>query len=941
MSKNTSFFPTFSLNIVARLAIVLLCVSSSLMIGDISWGTNSCQKKDVNTLLKCLSQDDEILRDDVIELLKQIRKSENADPLLLEAALTNKKLLVRSGVKQVFENTNEEVPEHLITTLKDTKDATIRRRAIILLSQINWKMESKSDEIMKQLSQDLNKNKTDVTLLRNATYTIGKIYQELYQKNVTDENSNTDTSKIIIHLTELLKFSNPKYNNVVQNTADALGKICQYKIKNINQNKEEAQLCQDEVIQGLNHKLVDPKKNTSIFRSSANSLKLIYQKLYEPDSKKLKDKNISRVTNEIITKLSKGLYEQDAHVQGNSANALGALGIEVAKQESSVEKLTELWAGKKVEENVKRKVGSALVKIANNIEIYTRKQLFIPDDFNNSITHLKNAPDKITNDQKSYQYEELQLKHSLNKITYRQPSIIWEKIKKWNNQTNNLLLIIFILLILYPSLCSIILRFKPIWLINISEWLLSYKLSYPAILNGRAIKPGSILIFMFLFDLFRFHPRALDAWVKKYISEAKERFELWKTVEQRSTHIPVEATSHGKPVTITEILKETFESNRACLLIFGEGGTGKTSLACQVARWVMSGDCEKSPSKHLMLPVLIERDLQSSLLEAVEGTLKNLIDYGNRTISQELLEKLLEKQRILVIVDNFSGMSQNTRDLINPGIGSFCINALILTSRLDEEEKLGNITKTKLNPKPIQVNSLSSFMHSYLLHRGKVDNLSDIEFFDACKQISKMVGTRDINVLLVKLFADLIENKIENRRDLPNNIPDLMLQYLNQINQDVTRDKKVDDRKVHKDAKILAWECCRQTVKPFRPIPITIEDTLKALGGDDAENRLKYLKDLDIIQFIGAAQDQIGFVLDPLAEYLACLHLLKINGNNQELWHNLLQKLQQAADTEDAPESIQGFLLALRDCYFAKGKQANIPETIAKKLENLPKIGNG
>ena len=39
-------------------------------------------------------------------------------------------------------------------------------------------------------------------------------------------------------------------------------------------------------------------------------------------------------------------------------------------------------------------------------------------------------------------------------------------------------------------------------------------------------------------------------------------------------------------------------------------------------------------------------------------------------------------------------------------------------------------------------------------------------------------------------------------------------------------------------------------------------------------------------------------------------------------------------------EELRGFLLALRDCYLAKGKKANLPQTVAKELENLPVLSH-
>jgi len=45
-------------------------------------------------------------------------------------------------------------------------------------------------------------------------------------------------------------------------------------------------------------------------------------------------------------------------------------------------------------------------------------------------------------------------------------------------------------------------------------------------------------------------------------------------------------------------------------------GAGKTSLACQIARWGMSDDAEIRPCTHRMLPIVIEQDLN---LEVAQG----------------------------------------------------------------------------------------------------------------------------------------------------------------------------------------------------------------------------------------------------------------------------------------------------------------------------------
>ena len=65
--------------------------------------------------------------------------------------------------------------------------------------------------------------------------------------------------------------------------------------------------------------------------------------------------------------------------------------------------------------------------------------------------------------------------------------------------------------------------------------------------------------------------------------------------------------------TVAEIsskdIQATFLDGRQCVLIWGEGGIGKTSLACQLAQWSMSDDRTKRLCRHRMIPVLIEQEL--------------------------------------------------------------------------------------------------------------------------------------------------------------------------------------------------------------------------------------------------------------------------------------------------------------------------------------------
>lgn len=175
------------------------------------------------------------------------------------------------------------------------------------------------------------------------------------------------------------------------------------------------------------------------------------------------------------------------------------------------------------------------------------------------------------------------------------------------------------------------------------------------------------------------------------------------------------------------------------------------------------------------------------------------------------------------------------------------------------------------------------------MQRGKRDRFTDQEFFDACNRLSLMVGQNNITVLLAKVYAEqLIASKdvASNISALPENIPNLMLGYINELNRDVT-DYRFDDRTVHQDAKAIAWECLQQSYQPATAKRADAIAALAGLGIDDPEAHLDYLeKRLHLIQTIGSAKDRICFCLDPLAEYLAGWYLIELYGNNDGKWRS-------------------------------------------------------
>lgn len=482
--------------------------------------------------------------------------------------------------------------------------------------------------------------------------------------------------------------------------------------------------------------------------------------------------------------------------------------------------------------------------------------------------------------------------------------------------------------------CFALLFLRPMWLLVINDGLKSLKLfRLPDWLGGIEIP----IRYLLLVGFFHYRMRVLDAWVSAHVEVARRRFEDIETVRNRLVHItvPVILDANNIPRLGGKMLRPIFD-HRGCLLICGEGGSGKTSLACQIARWAMLDAPDERLSDHLMLPVLIEQELdfevpegKGHLREAIRGKLEDLLGEAE-PLSDELLERLLRYRRILVIVDQFSEMSEQTQKRIQPQLGGFAVHALAVTSRT--EKILEGSSKTMIRTLRVEGNRLSSFIERYLQALGKRDLFDDPEYFDACRRLSMMVGERRITVLLAKLYAEQMiaskEDAAEGR--LPENIPDLMLSYVNELNRRAQKGEP-DDRTIHEAARIVAWECVR---KAYRPARAKHEDVLKALAKNEhSDALLAYLEGrLRLIQTVEPGRDQIRFAIDPLAEYLAGLYLVETLGEDEEGWNDFLEG---ARAVPGAPDSIKEFLLAVRECCTARQDYIHVPEFVTHQIGKL------
>ncbi len=105
----------------------------------------------------------------------------------------------------------------------------------------------------------------------------------------------------------------------------------------------------------------------------------------------------------------------------------------------------------------------------------------------------------------------------------------------------------------------------------------------------------------------------MDAWVARRLHLARDALAQLPLYQARATYIPFPVRKGGASTGETvdqpgpNVFGRWFERERAILSIVGAGGSGKTTLACALARWAMA-DAPGRLMTHLAIPVVVAED---------------------------------------------------------------------------------------------------------------------------------------------------------------------------------------------------------------------------------------------------------------------------------------------------------------------------------------------
>jgi formylglycine-generating enzyme required for sulfatase activity len=453
-------------------------------------------------------------------------------------------------------------------------------------------------------------------------------------------------------------------------------------------------------------------------------------------------------------------------------------------------------------------------------------------------------------------------------------------------------------------------------------------------------------------------PADLETWVERHQARLSEAFLGLPSVQARQVHVPLDVclTPAGAMATEGPRLLEPQDlgpllaaAGSHVLLLNGDSGAGKTSLAFAIARWWLAGE----PGGVVRLPVLIETALAEgeTVARKVGAWLEEQL---GEPPAVELVAALLRERRLVPILDHVSELAPTARQRL---LAALPPGLVIATSRSPNDGWKGCVL-SRIEPQRIAVERLQAFFLDYLRSAGLGGALSDDDLMPAQAQLQRIVGEKPITVLLAQMFIDdLIANWEEGL--LAGSVSKLMLSYVRRLDTPVDPAHRrraglvIHEALVQRALRVVALASHRQG-KPGEPLfqPLEFSDALArsalmadepaglGLSREQAEALLGYLIELRLLLQPGAAVGRLRFPLDPLADHLAAaeqFERLEEQALNEgsEAWEEFLAALEQRPNVERV--RMRGFLLALRDgAMEAQGKRAlAMPAVVPDRLADL------
>ena len=490
----------------------------------------------------------------------------------------------------------------------------------------------------------------------------------------------------------------------------------------------------------------------------------------------------------------------------------------------------------------------------------------------------------------------------------------------------------------YIVVCFFLFRFRPLSLAEIHRWL-----------SEEENIISKIPFYSYISSKFVGHPRTLDAWVAANSSFFVSNYQRDYIVRERRHHIfmPLQiiADEEEKQVGAQDLtylrdkINLLFSERRGVIEINGIGGSGKTSLACQVANWMLHHDSNSGSPIPIMLPLFYRRGSNTDLSEWAEEQIK--IITGSSKISTTLINNLVQKKRILVIADGLSEVTNDEKKAITQP--NMVVGAMLITTRQEET----NITwgrKVQIHLEPIDTSKNRIYFLTQYFGKKGVREFGDEEYQIMIQRLSRISDHRVITPAMIKLFAEEAINLHQSEgkqglRRLPLTFPNLLRQYvLGLLQQSHSTDKlQLSEDDLLEGVQEIAIASMDSKWIPGGADKNVLTTSLASSSYWTEESIRTLLDTLKRSNLLYRSVINVQLWIDPATEYFAAMRILERNGRRIEKWNDFLSQFKtEAGIVTDGP---LGFLSALYDVVYSADSELSPPTEVVERIGQLLGMG--
>jgi ABC-type amino acid transport substrate-binding protein len=524
-------------------------------------------------------------------------------------------------------------------------------------------------------------------------------------------------------------------------------------------------------------------------------------------------------------------------------------------------------------------------------------------------------------------------------------ALLLAPVEQWLEENPEVILVASVVVPYYAAILLLYI-FWPVGFYRLSRKLRAIDIPTP--IAGIDKIPLRYLLLAFLPDTSR---HIIDAVIAANHRAIVANFSARRTVMERQTLYMVPIVVSGARVDggcqridaggaelrerqLSTVLQGVFRRPPACVMILGEGGSGKTSLACWIARRALSSEQsgEGAIFPRPAVPVVLEGPpSDQKLIGAIHGQLNALMDDD---IHQDFAVAMLKHGRALVIVDGLSEMSpagyRKFADL-DPAVPRF---HTVFTSRR-KEAVFGGIAVTEIQTEKLVGPFLVGLFDFCLRELGARDRLSEPEYFSALRDLTALARGTPVTPLLLTMYARLVAaaDAAPGRAAGLTGIADLFSGYVSTLNSRVERERRKTDTEVQVALQRCAWVALSGS---YKPQSVGRVQAMRAIDADEprASAMLEYLeKDLGVID-MKSSPGSVRFLLDPLAEYFAAAHLCDESAEGKERWMRFFNFVAERENLDQCTGFAEALLNTVNEVHLAGLPKAFRPQA-ARRIADL------